>query len=324
MGTVFDGAVVTNGDCRFFHPLGLDGQGRAAWHTYRMFFDQGVRGVGIRKRVLRVGAVVSAGAILMMSAGPVEAQTHDGIELVEARLIANSETVVPGRPITLGLHLKMAPGWHTYWEYSGDAGLPVSLDLELPDGFRTTGLQWPVPHRMVEPGDLEVYAYKDEVLLLMRVFPPARMEESEIVINGHSDWLVCKEICLPGEAEVSLTLEVGDQLTPSHTDLFERFQRQLPERLRGRADEPVKVSWSRDEGALLLEVEGSPDWTYDFYPLPSPEVMVGHPETTTSPDNEKTAVVRVPLTLAPDGLRSLQGVLVAEDEASGERRGWSF
>lgn len=273
---------------------------------------------GRRGRVTAILLLLGLGWMVSTGEG-LRAQTHDGITLVEARLIADSETVVPGRPVTIGLHLKMAPGWHTYWEYSGDSGLPTTLDLDLPDGFRATPLQWPLPLRVVEPGDLEAYAYKDEVLLLMRVFVPADLDSPSVVLGGKAEWLVCEAFCLPGQAEVSLELAVGDERKPANAELFERFQARLPEALRGRADEPVQVSWTRDGGALLLNVEGPTGWTYDFYPLPPSGVLPGHPETSSS---QAGAVVRIPMQNAPAGLLRLPGVLVAEEPESGVRRGW--
>ncbi|MFZ4777271.1 MAG: hypothetical protein ACOYM3_18040, partial [Terrimicrobiaceae bacterium] len=63
-------------------------------------------------------------AALMFSLSVSQAQVLDGQRLVNAKLVASKKAVVPGQPIEVGLLLEMAPGWHTYWEYSGDAGLP--------------------------------------------------------------------------------------------------------------------------------------------------------------------------------------------------------
>lgn len=276
-------------------------------------------GPGIMEKlvgILVIGWTLGAGA------GTLGAQTRGDLELVTVQLIADSTTLVPGRPITIGLHLKMAPGWHTYWEYSGDSGLPITLDLELPEAFRSTALQWPLPLRMVEPGDLEVYGYKDEVLLLMRLFPPADLDASTVVLRGMAEWLVCEAICLPGQGAVALELAVGDTLTPSQVDLFARFRDQLPQPLRGRPGEPVEVSWERTAEALRLNVKGPAEWTYDFFPLPSSSsILLGHPATSAASDRER-AVVEIPLLSAPADLGRLPGVLVAKDPASGKRRGW--
>ena len=50
------------------------------------------------------------------------AQTQNGVKLVEASLLAEPTDGprVPGRPVTVGLRLKMAPHWHTYWQNSVD------------------------------------------------------------------------------------------------------------------------------------------------------------------------------------------------------------
>ena len=39
-----------------------------------------------------------------------------------------------GRPFRVGLRLQLAPGWHTYWQNPGDAGVPPELDFDLSPG----------------------------------------------------------------------------------------------------------------------------------------------------------------------------------------------
>jgi DsbC/DsbD-like thiol-disulfide interchange protein len=73
------------------------------------------------------------------------AQMFDGRQLVEAKLLADTTAVVPGQPFTAGLLLKMAPGWHTYWQFPGDAGIPTEIKWNLPPGWKSGPIQWPVP-----------------------------------------------------------------------------------------------------------------------------------------------------------------------------------
>jgi DsbC/DsbD-like thiol-disulfide interchange protein len=63
------------------------------------------------------------------------AQTYEGRELVKAALLADASAIVPGKSFTVGLLLRMAPGWHTYWKFSGDAGLPTEIKWKLPPGW---------------------------------------------------------------------------------------------------------------------------------------------------------------------------------------------
>src|ERR1043165_6654702 len=52
-----------------------------------------------------------------------EAQIFKGIQVVFPTLVAGN--VQPGKAFTLGIRLKIEPGWHTYWKNPGDAGLPM-------------------------------------------------------------------------------------------------------------------------------------------------------------------------------------------------------
>src|SRR5262245_29905000 len=77
-------------------------------------------------------AVVSMLGWLIFAAPQGVAQTYQGKELVRPELLADTNAIVPGKPFTVGLLLRMAPGWHTYWKFSGDAGLPTELKWKLP------------------------------------------------------------------------------------------------------------------------------------------------------------------------------------------------
>ena len=66
----------------------------------------------------------------------------------------------------------MEEGWHTYWQFSGDAGAPTQVEWGLPEGWNAGPLQWPLPKKYEEQGDLIVYGYADRTLLISRVQVP--------------------------------------------------------------------------------------------------------------------------------------------------------
>ncbi len=148
---------------------------------------------------------------LLLLIASAQAQVYQGKTLVTASLVSDTTAIVPGKPFQVGVLLEMAPGWHSYWEYPGDAGLPTSIAWTLPNGFVAGPIQWPLPHRFVEPGDIEVYAYKDKVLLLTAIVPPAEIAEKTVILRAKVDWLVCEEICIPGSANLELSLPVAPQ-----------------------------------------------------------------------------------------------------------------
>jgi DsbC/DsbD-like thiol-disulfide interchange protein len=93
-----------------------------------------------------------------------EGQTYEGKQLVKASLVADTSAVVPRKPFTVGLWLRMAPDWHTYWKFSGDAGIPTELKWKLPRGWKVGEIQWPIPLKLKDPGDIQTYGYSDEIL----------------------------------------------------------------------------------------------------------------------------------------------------------------
>src|ERR1044072_7653804 len=108
------------------------------------------------------------------------AQTYQGKELVKAELLADTNAIVPGKPFAVGLLLRMAPGWHTYWKFSGDAGLPTELKWKLPPGWKIGDIQWPIPLKTVDPGDIETYGYENEVLLMQEITPPSNLDTPSV------------------------------------------------------------------------------------------------------------------------------------------------
>ncbi len=194
--------------------------------------------------------------------------------LVRAQLLADTNAIVPGQPFQAGLLLEMAEGWHTYWEYSGDAGLPTTIQWQLPQGFTAGPIDWPVPEAKLEPGDIQTYAYGGRVLLLTTITPPAGVS-GNITLKAKADWLVCKETCIPGGAELELTLPVAANSSPANAALFEEFRSQLPSEKKS----PYPISWKRTANQLTLEVGGIPANTpLGLFPLPADNQEVGHPE----------------------------------------------
>ena len=206
--------------------------------------------------------------LLALSASAAEASFP---EPVRARLLADVASVEAGRGFTLGVLLEQDPGWHTYWAWEGDAGQPTQVDWELPPGFEVGPLQWPGPGRYQEE-DLTVFGYADEVMLLAPVRTPAVLPDT-MRFTARVNWLVCREICVPGEATLSLQLPAGEA-PPAHTDLFDGYRSMVPTPL----SDSDPVSWrSRvlpgEAGALRVTVEVTAEHEGreppDFYPLPA-------------------------------------------------------
>jgi len=268
-----------------------------------------------------------AGACLFLAvavAKPATGQTYQGRELVKAQLIVDADAVVPGKPFTVGLLLHMEPHWHTYWKFSGDAGLPSEIKWTLPPGWKAGEIQWPIPLRLMDPGDIETYGYENEVLLLQEITPPTSFADSSVKLSADVSWLVCERLCIPGGAQLQLELPVANKNALANEEIFSRYRRTLPQTWPG--DSVAKASWTRSGSELQLTVESGALANYpvvEFFPLPGENLVVGHPKT--EPGAAGKITFRVPIETQDSKLSSLNGLIVFGQEATGpSRNAWSL
>jgi thiol:disulfide interchange protein DsbD len=129
---------------------------------------------------------------------------------VQASLVAAGMSLQPGRPFTVALRLEHQPHWHTYWINAG-TGYPTSLKWALPDGFKAGPIQWPVPHVLRDhQGNIVGNGYEGETFLPVEITPPATLKPGDTVtLRAQAGWLMCQDVCMPGKAEVSVTLPVS-------------------------------------------------------------------------------------------------------------------
>ena len=158
------------------------------------------------------------------SAAPVVRTEH-----VEAELVTEKTGAQPGKPFVVGLKLRMAEHWHTYWKNPGDSGLPTRIQWQLPDGWKAGEIQWPYP-KPLPIGPLMNYGYEDEVVLLTELTPPASASGPQ-AIKAKAEWLVCKDVCIPEKGELDLTVAVA-AAEPANNPRFqahiERARNMLP------------------------------------------------------------------------------------------------
>ncbi|WP_287128215.1 protein-disulfide reductase DsbD domain-containing protein, partial [Candidatus Cyanaurora vandensis] len=132
----------------------------------------------------------------------------------EAELVAAVGAVQPGQNLTVALRLKLDEGWHSYWQNPGDSGLATTLQWQLPQGLSAGPIQWPYPEYISTP-PLATYGYEGEIFLLTQIKVPARLNTKTLTLTAKTEWLECKEECLPGLATLRLTLPVGTTAPPS-------------------------------------------------------------------------------------------------------------
>ena len=165
--------------------------------------------------------------------------------LTESNQIGSEETLL------VGLEFKLSPGWHTYWENPGDSGEGASIKWNLPSGFKASTILWPGPERIpVEP--LMTYGYEDKALLLTEIKSPKEFS-NPVKISAKINWLTCKDICIPQEGQVDITLIKGPKVANQFTSKLKEIASTVPKNFPS----PYRVSVINEKIFLQFEKEGS-------------------------------------------------------------------
>lgn len=144
-------------------------------------------------------------ALFLGLASAIAAEIHP----VQASLICEEATFTSGKTLTLALRLQHQSHWHTYWQDPGDAGLPTAIDWKLPAGIKAGPLQWPRPETFHDPGGMIAYGYGGDCLLLTEIKIPASYAGKDLLLKATASWLVCKDVCIPGSANLELKVSKG-------------------------------------------------------------------------------------------------------------------
>ena len=152
---------------------------------------------------------------------------------VHVQLVAPEDQLYPAGSNDLGLYFKLEPGWHVYWKNAGDSGEPPHIKWTLPEGVTAGPLQFPAPKRL-PLGPLMDFGYENEVLFPLKLQVAPNVKDSPALLHAKVDWLVCREVCIPGKAELDLKLQLLPNAPPASArstldvELFERLAASLP------------------------------------------------------------------------------------------------
>jgi thiol:disulfide interchange protein DsbD len=160
------------------------------------------------------------------------------------------------------------PGWHTYWQNPGDAGMPTSIVWHLAAGWSASEIEWPAPERLPS-GPLASYGYVGELVLPMVLTPPPDWDgRAAAHLSASVSWLACSASCIPEKAELSLDLPAPAD--PRAVPLLRHFLNRTPEAF---AFTTAQVRRSADRFELVL----SPAAGGEFFPEMEELIDPGEP-----------------------------------------------
>jgi len=223
-------------------------------------------------------------------------------------LVSETASYRQGQDFRLGLHFRIAPGWHIYWQNPGDAGTPPDIAWTLPSGARAGEIQWPAPVRVAE-GPVVGYAYTGDVVLPVTIAP---VGDGPLSLEAEANWLVCQKICVPEAGHFQLTLPPGTAAPAPAAPLFAAADARHPR------PSPFVAHLAPDGRLTVTGEDLSPATVQDawFFPAAWGGIDQNAPQPLERDQNRLVLRLKPGLQFQPD--QPLAGVLALRDPTGNE------
>ncbi|PTY00995.1 hypothetical protein DB346_15435 [Verrucomicrobia bacterium LW23] len=213
---------------------------------------------------------VATGRVFAAEAPAAATPAGPGVDVeqphLKARITVQSDKIEPGKPFEVALTLTPEAHWHTYWINPGDSGLAPSIEWKLPEGVKAGPLRFPTPHYFTA-ADAINYGYEAAATFLVTLTAdPAKVKAGDALkFEATANWLVCKDICLPGDAAFAFSLTAagpGEAAPTAETKAqFAGWNDLVPAPLPGweaRAEKPtpttLRLIFRPESGAALPDL----------------------------------------------------------------------
>ncbi len=216
-----------------------------------------------------------------------------------ATLVTDTDSFAGGS-FHAALRLRMAKGWHTYWQNPGDAGAAPELEFSGLQGAKAGPITWPTPQIHREAG-LTTYGYDTEVVL-----PVSITATGAGTLKLSANWLICANVCVPEQAEFTVDLPAGPGGKSAEAPLFAAALLATPR--------PAPWPVSLRDGELQLAGNGlTTDTVREAWFIPSvfDSIQASLPQRLTARDGSIALAVQTGPAYRVD--TPLQGVLVLQD-----------
>ena len=127
--------------------------------------------------------------------------------------------------IYLGLEYQLQEGWKTYWRSPGDGGFSQEIDWSNSKNIKSLKVKWPVPKRFEILG-IKSLGYENNVIFPLKLEIINPLEPSLIILN--INYLICKDICIPGNVDLELLIPSGQSRLTKHSFNIEKSLSSIP------------------------------------------------------------------------------------------------
>ena len=161
------------------------------------------------KNLLKIAIVIALG--LFSTSGYSLSSDWSISEKSQVRLISPVTASNNNNQLILALEYELDDEWKTYWKSPGGGGFPQKIIWNNSSNIKN-----------IEILGLKSIGYKDKVIFPLIVDIEDNRKTTNINLN--INYLVCKHICIPGNADIFLTLPPGNA---DYTNYFFEIEKVL-------------------------------------------------------------------------------------------------
>ena len=204
--------------------------------------------------VLMLGALPGAPAATLAAdqSEPRLASSWITEQAARTRVVAGKiEQARAGARLYAGLEIDLEDGWKTYWRNPGSSGVPPRVDFEGSENLAAAELLFPAPLRFKDR-DGDTIGYKKSVILPVALTP--KDPSKPIVLKVSAEFGICREVCIPVQPTLSLTVPTDISVTEGGlADALRRVPGQNAEGGGLPRIEKIKAALSGAKPELVIE-----------------------------------------------------------------------
>jgi len=236
-------------------------------------------------------------------------------DIANFRLISGVSNIGPSNKVPLGLEFELKDGWKIYWRNPGDAGYPPEINFENSENLSEIKWFWPAPKRFIFEG-MQNFGYEKKVVFPITV--TLKTAKEPLVLQANITALACKDICVPLDGSLNLTIPVGNPVKTDHAASIYSFKKRVPTKTTWPGFKILSIR--ADKSSIMVKVKSE-------QPLIKPDIFIesgnafrfGKPEIAMSADRLNasfilsndipidTSLAEIPITITVvDGKKSIE------------------
>ncbi len=187
---------------------------------------------------------------------------------VRMSVYSDIAAIAAGSTFHVAVEFSIEKEWHIYWLNAGDMGVPTEIEIKAPEGFSVGPVRFPGPKRIEDAGVVS-FGYEGTATMIAEIKAPAALPpEGEWRFDIRADWLACRQTCVLGGAEKSITFRTaatGEPARSANASRLAEAKKRLPQPLKefrvGRA------RWTGAPEAARIEATVPAGFDLELFPL---------------------------------------------------------